>query len=139
MQPLSDQSLPLAGNEKPQRIQSPSPAWIGAPLPLAGEGLGEGALRCAPAKAPLIRPSGTFSRKREKETSTQSGLDRKKNAPRNPRRVRIQRRWTQGLLQNPVHVVLAFLGEALVDAVLPRLVRTLDGLVAAGQRPGAQG
>ena len=33
---------------------------------MAGEGWGEGAFKARGAKAPLIRPSGTFSRLREK-------------------------------------------------------------------------
>ena len=35
----------------------------------AGEGWGEGALKARRANAALIRPSGTFSRKREKSLS----------------------------------------------------------------------
>src|SRR5690606_31230012 len=39
----------------------------------------------------------------------------------------------------PVGPELAFLGEAVVDALQPLLVRTAGGLVALGQHPGAQG
>ena len=37
---------------------------------MAGEGWGEGAFKARGAKAPLIRPSGTFSRTREKDVSS---------------------------------------------------------------------
>jgi len=37
---------------------------------MAGEGWGEGAFKARGAKAPLIRPSGTFSRLREKGLSS---------------------------------------------------------------------
>src|SRR5690606_40604569 len=39
----------------------------------------------------------------------------------------------------PVDPELAFLGEAVVDALDPILVRTASGLVPLGEDPGAQG
>jgi error-prone DNA polymerase len=45
-------------------LEPPPPAEAVPPLPLAGEGWGEGA--AFPAKSALIRPTGTSSRKREK-------------------------------------------------------------------------